>query len=358
MKITFVVPALNMSGGLRVVSIYAKLLSEKGHTLTIVSPKEKIPSLKQRIKHTLKWKGYQFKSGFDTTYFENVNYDIVVTNKLESVLAKDVPDGDVVIATWWLTAEWLNKLPESKGRKVYFIQGHDAYDNLQKEKVEQTYYFPFYKITIANWLVSIMKVGYQSKQVDLVPNSVDLNLFAGVERVKPKRPTIGFLFSEAKCKGVSDSLKVLERLKNKLPNLRIIAFGVQAPEEIALPEYIELSINPKQTEINNIYQQCDLWLCCSLSEGFGLTLLEAMACRAPCVSTKCGGPEDIVVEGVNGFLCEVGDIDALAVASYKILTCNELTWKEYSNQAYKQANTYTWNDAADLFEASLLKSVK
>lgn len=39
-----------------------------------------------------------------------------------------------------------------------------------------------------------------------------------------------------------------------------------------------------------------------------------MACRCPAVSTKCGGSEDIVKQGENGFLCEIDDVDNLTDA--------------------------------------------
>lgn len=358
MKITFIVPTLDVSGGLRVVSIYARLLSEKGHIVTVVAPKDKVPSFKQRIKHTFKWKGYQYKSHFNTEYFNNVNYNVVVTNKVESVLAKDVPDADVVIATWWLTAEWINKLPKPKGEKVYFIQGYETYEHLQKERVKKTYRLPFYKITIAKWLVSIMQHEYNDDNVKLVPNSVEQELFHTDKRAKQIRPTVGFLFSDNELKGVTDALKVIDNLKGKIPNLRVIAFGAHTPDRIKLPEYIELSINPKQDNIRLLYQQCDLWLCCSLIEGFGLTILEAMACRTPCVSTKCGGPEDIITENENGFLCDVADIAMLTELSYKVLSFDASTWSDFSSQAQESANAYSWDDATNLFEEALFGTIR
>jgi len=353
MRITFVVPTLNLTGGLRVVSIYAKLLAEKGHIVTVVSPKEKTPTFKQKIKCALKWKNYQFKNHFDTTFFANVDYSVALSKYSHQVFEEDVPDADVVIATWWKTAEWVNDFADEKGTKVYFIQHYEAHIGQPVERVMETYRFPFYKITIANWLVSLMEKDYADNKSFLVPNSVDHELFYADARTKQDIPTIGFLFSEVEFKGIETTLKVIDNLKQKIPTLRVIAFGSHFPTIFDVPDYVELSINPKQQDIRLLYQQCDLWLCCSLIEGFGLTILEAMACRTPAVSTKCGGPEDIISEGVNGYLCEVDDIEALAIAAQRILDFGEQEWQVFSEQAYAHAHSYSWRDAVALFEAAL-----
>jgi len=354
MKITFVVPTLNISGGLRVVAIYADFLSKKGHEVTVVSPKEVTPSYKQKIKHFLKWKGYQFKSRFDSSYFDSAEYQLLIANNAQRVLSNDVPDADIVIATWWETMEWINKFPFKKGRKVYFVQHLETHNTtLPKARVEKTYQSSISKITIAKWLVKALKEKSTGK-VDLVPNSVDQRLFYGEQRVKQGVPTVGFLFSETGSKGVSIALKVIARLKKELPQLRVLCFGAHSAKLIQLPEYVEFTVNPKQNEIRELYAQCDVWLCCSTLEGFGLTVLEAMACRTPVVSTKCGGPEDIVTDGVNGYLCDVNDVDNLSLAVLILLSLEPAAWHDFSNAAYAVANDYSWDDAAGLFEQALL----
>src|SRR5690606_5623176 len=159
--------------------------------------------------------------------------------------------------------------PQSKGVKIYFIQHLETHKWLPMERVEKTYILPFHKVTIANWLVDVLEQNYNANHVSLVPNSVDLETFFAARRGKQAMPTIGFLFSETEFKGVKIALQVIERLKLKIPALRVISFGIKKPKTITLPDYIELEVNPTQDNIRSIYEQCDVWLCCSLSEGFG-----------------------------------------------------------------------------------------
>lgn len=342
-----------MNGGGRVCAIYAKKLIERGHRVNVIAPQRKLLTIKQQLKRLIKGTGWITADEQLQSYFDLLGVNVTYLEPNRPVTSRNVPDADVVIATWWETAEWIYEFPESKGVKVHFVQGHENFRYLPIERVTQVYRLPFYKITIANWLVNILEQTYNARQVSLVPNSVDLETFFADRKGKQAIPTIGFLFSEVECKGVANALKVIEQLKLKIPTLRVISFGMKKPETITLPEYIELEINPTQDNIRLIYEQCDVWLCCSLSEGFGLTILEAMACRTPAVSTKCGGPEDIISHGNNGYLCDVNDIEALTESAFAMLSLSDEKWLKFSNNAYEHAISYTWDDAAKLFEDAL-----
>ena len=76
------------------------------------------------------------------------------------------------------------------------------------------------------------------------------------------------------------------------------------------------------------------------------------------VSTKAGWPEEAVINGFNGFLTEVDDIDGLVEASRKILLATDKIWKIYSNNAYKTLENSSWQDSADMFEAALYRGIK
>jgi glycosyltransferase involved in cell wall biosynthesis len=62
---------------------------------------------------------------------------------------------------------------------------------------------------------------------------------------------------------------------------------------------------------------------------------------------------DIIEDGVNGYLVDVGDATALADRVLHVLTLPEHRWKQMSDSAYLTATRFTWDDATDLFEGAL-----
>ena len=82
-----------------------------------------------------------------------------------------------------------------------------------------------------------------------------------------------------------------------------------------------------------------------------------MACRCPVVSTKVGGPIDIIVNGKNGYLVEIGDSSALAAKSMSVLGLDLAAWEAMSEAALATATRYSWDDATDLFEQALQRQL-
>ncbi|MFT5573983.1 MAG: hypothetical protein ACI9FR_002919 [Cryomorphaceae bacterium] len=156
MKITFVAPSLNLTGGLRVISVYADLLAKRGHEVTVISPGRHTPSLVQRIKSILSWRGYKFRSGFDVSYFVDVRYCLKVLPESRAIISEDLPDADVIIATFWKTAEWVATLPERKGRKTYFVQHIETHPWMPIDRVESTYRLNFPTIAVAKWIAETL----------------------------------------------------------------------------------------------------------------------------------------------------------------------------------------------------------
>jgi glycosyltransferase involved in cell wall biosynthesis len=124
MRITFISPTVDMSGGVRVMVIHARQLMRMGHAVRIISPPPRVASPRQKLKSWLKGKGWPGDPLRPKSHLDGSGVDHQVLDRWRPVTDEDVPDGDIVIATWWETAEWVNALSPSKGAKVYFIQHH------------------------------------------------------------------------------------------------------------------------------------------------------------------------------------------------------------------------------------------
>lgn len=61
----------------------------------------------------------------------------------------------------------------------------------------------------------------------------------------------------------------------------------------------------------NVYAGCDLIVSTSITESFGISIAEAIACGKPAICTRSGGPEDFVNDS-NGYLVNVKDSAAIA----------------------------------------------
>ncbi|MFJ7731091.1 N-acetyl-alpha-D-glucosaminyl L-malate synthase BshA [Lysinibacillus sp. NPDC097231] len=76
----------------------------------------------------------------------------------------------------------------------------------------------------------------------------------------------------------------------------------------------------KQENLAELYSISDLKLLLSQQESFGLVLLEAMACGVPCIGTAVGGIPEVIDHGVDGYLVELEDTDAVAEYAVDLLT--------------------------------------
>lgn len=90
------------------------------------------------------------------------------------------------------------------------------------------------------------------------------------------------------------------------------------------------------------YASADLFLHCSVSETFGLVVLESFASGVPVVARDLGGPSDTVRDGVSGFLTPPEDLDAF-VSRVVLLANDEVARRRFSEDALQQAREATWD---------------
>jgi glycosyltransferase involved in cell wall biosynthesis len=358
MRVTFVLPDANLGGGTRMIAQHALNLKRRGHSVCVVSLPVGDKSLKQKLVSLARGQGWPPPPGPPSSHLDNVDVEHRVLKRFRPITDYDVPDADVVIATWWETAEWVYRLSSQKGAKAYFIQHYEANLGMPEDRVAATWRLPMQKIVCAQWLADLARERFEDPGAMVARNGLDVSLFNAPERGRHPRPTVGMLYSDNPAKGCDAGFAAVALAAQRVPGLRLRAFGWPDPPTLpSLPEAFEYTQRPPQPRLREIYAECDVWLCSSRSEGYHMPPLEAMACRCPVVSTRVGGPEDVLDDGVNGYLVDVDDIQGLSDRLVDLLSLPETEWKRMSDAASAKAREFTSEDATDAFEAALQAAV-
>ncbi|MCO8120677.1 glycosyltransferase family 4 protein [Stieleria sp. TO1_6] len=351
MRITFLSPPPNMSGGERVVAIYTRELIRMGHDVEIVCSQPRTYSAIAKIKSVVRGRGIPGrKSGMNSHY---CNYDVPfrVVDHQGDLTAADVPDADVLIPTFWTTAHWAATMPPQKGARVYFLQDYGI-PGQTWEQIQPTLSICPHIITLCDWLAEETRRRCDSSQISIVRNAVDLDHFVmgDVQRI-PNR--FGMVYRSAPSKGCKDAFLALAKAAEQT-SIELLTFGQQPSRaERELFDNVQVLGRVPESELPEVYGSCRGWIFPSRLEGFGLPILEAMACHTPVIGTTAGAGRDLISQG-GGILVPVADIDATADAIVRMSTMDDAAWKKLSSVAYQTASGYSWQDAATRFESVLL----
>lgn len=359
LTINWILPTANLSGGIKSNRLIAEAMVRLGHQVNIayVALPHPWPKIWQ-VRRWLRRARNEWAARKRSHHHLERSTARLIPVQDRKIRPEHLPDADVTIATWWETREWIEDWPASKGLKAYFIRHHELHGG-NPERVAATYRLPGIKLVIAKWLKRIMADEYGDPGAVLVPNGVDWSQFDSTPRPRAQRPTVGMLYGPQKWKGAATAFDALRRLQYNFPNLRAIAFGSQNPlPEDNAPPWLEFHLLPSQQEIPQLYQQADCWIVPSTTEGFGMPGLEAAAGHCPIVTTRCGGPEDYVEDGVSGFVVPVGDSQAIADAVRRVLELPEDEWQRMSCASYEISRRFDWDKSARILSDTLVRAVQ
>lgn len=174
-------------------------------------------------------------------------------------------------------------------------------------------------------------------KVSIIPNAIEPSnstkeqLF---ERIYP-HPVLTVLFvggEEAKRKGLFDILKAIPIVVDEYgPDLLFLFVGIYDREKQEAIREAETAYHCvknvgflESDEMQKVRLTSDIYILPSYAEGLPMALLEAMEAGLPVVSTRVGSIPELVEEGVNGFLIEPGDYEALAQSIVKLGRDREL----------------------------------
>jgi glycosyltransferase involved in cell wall biosynthesis len=336
-KITFLSPHLRIAGGVRAILTYADRLAERGHDVTVVVPAKGtaraiwrnargagadwMPRLRARVQWVARWQ------------------------------PAALPESDAIVATAWQSAAVAAAAPARSGERFYLVQHYESLYHGAPTQVDATYRLPLRKIVISTWLADIMREKFGAT-APVVVTPVDADLFHRVPGARTgPGPRVLMLHHEYAWKGVADGLEAVRRVKERLPGLRLVGFGVKPPRGSS--PYDEFYVNVDQSDLAALYSGCDIYLCPSWDEGLGMPPMEAMACGAALVTYDNGGSRDYARHGATALVARRRDIDDLAAKLEQMATNAALRDRLATAGAAFVTATFNWDRAVGRMEEIL-----
>jgi N-acetyl-alpha-D-glucosaminyl L-malate synthase BshA len=200
-----------------------------------------------------------------------------------------------------------------------------------------------------------------TKDIEVITNFVDVARFAKKpidafkKVIAPNGEKILLHASNfRKVKRVADVIEVFAAVRKEIPTkLMMVGDGPERPAAEDLARHLgvanDVSFVGKQEQMEEIMNVSDIFLLTSDYESFGLSALEAMAARSIVISTNAGGIPEINIDGVTGFMANVGDVATMAKQAIAVLKDEQLLAK-MKEQAYEQACKFDIQNIIPIYE--------
>ena len=200
------------------------------------------------------------------------------------------------------------------------------------------------------------------REINVVTNFIDLEKhnhdFSDCQRsllAKDDEKIITHISNFRPVKRIPDIIKIFNNIQKEMPSkLLMIGEGPEKKDAKKLVKKLGLDDNVvflgNSYEIDRILCYSDLFILPSETESFGLSALEAMASGVPVISTNSGGLPEVNVQGVSGFLSNVGDIEDMTKNAIYLLS-NEKRLEEFKTNAKKEAQKFDLHQIVPQYEA-------
>lgn len=190
-----------------------------------------------------------------------------------------------------------------------------------------------------------------NNEIEVIHNFINLKRFLKIEKphfrklvAQDNERILIHISNFRKVKRAEDVVRMFDILVKEMPaKLLMVGDGPERQKCEELCRDLKICDNVKflgkQEAVEELFAISDLMVLPSESESFGLAALEAMACHVPVVSSNAGGLPELVIDGENGYMCDVGDVQSMAVAAKKILSSDKILI-DFKDKAYQTAQKF------------------
>lgn len=344
-------------GGSGVVATeLGKALAEKGHKIHFITYSQPV-----RLEHFTENVFFHEVSVADYPLFEFAPYETALTSKLVDVASFEhldlvhvhyaIPHASVAYMAKQIMAAQGVHLPfitTLHGTDITLVGKNASYNPVVTFAINES-------DAVTSVSKNLMEDTYQNfkvdKEIEVIPNFIDLRRFNKQRKdhfrraVAPGNEKLIIHASNFRpVKRVSDVIKVFSKIVEKIPSkLLLIGDGPDRGKiekecrESSACDHIRFL--GKLEAVEEILSIGDLFILPSETESFGLAALEAMACQVPVISTNTGGIPELNVQGVTGFMSNVGDVEDMAKNAIYVLEDEERLLK-FKHQALEHAKTF------------------
>jgi len=209
------------------------------------------------------------------------------------------------------------------------------------------------EITVSS---NFLKYKNINKNIEVIPNGVDIKEFDAVKSKKSDFFKILFVGRFDKVKGLDYLIKAVVNLKKLkthylLPKTILVGYGFEEKnlqkqvKKLKLSDLIEFKGKLTGKKLISEYKSANMFILPSLSEGQPITLLEAYAAKLPVIATDVGDNRKLIVDGQNGWLIKPKNSKMIALAVLKALKSRSLNKMGDKNYQLVKKD-YSWPKVA------------
>jgi len=198
------------------------------------------------------------------------------------------------------------------------------------------------------------------RDIIVVPNGIDIADQLDESSIKDEAAHGKCILSVGRLesvKGVQYLIRAMKRVHDNIPDARLIIIG--NGQERAMLEALSIQLGIQKNvqfvgkvpheKVLSFMQQADVFVLPSLSEGFPMVIIEALACGLPVVASGVGGVPEIITNEANGYLVKAKDTESIA-DNILLLLQDEKLRKKISDNNKQLVKKYTWENVITRLE--------